>query len=536
MTRKQHTVTALLSGLVFILAFMLSDRVWFRLDLTKNKAYTISEASRNLYREIPDPVSVTYYISDRLAQAHPVPGEIADLLQEYASRSRGMIRFTRQDPVKANVISQVEGLGIIPQQIQVIEKNEATVATVYTGILIEYLDKRDVLPVVFSLDNLEYDVTSRIRTLVRGVRREIGFIVGDSSKTWESDYALLNREFVLSGYETRVITPGDEIPAGLPSLFVLGGAGDLDEWALYRIDSYIRSGGKVLFAVDSVGVDTRGSLEAKAVEDKGLLAMLACYGAVVRPVMALDRSALNVQFEIQSGTMTQIRIVRYPEWIGVLEQNGSRNHPIMSNFGGVDLYWPTPVELSPPAGVQAEVLFSSTADAWLQTRDFITNPDMLSLFREEEAETRGPKVFAAALNGVFPGFFAGRPKPVREGAEEVLPDMPASAAPARVIVVGDSDFASSLMQVTRGEGRNLDFLLKAAGWLGSDDDITAIRNRGTGGGRLDKIDDPGRKAAAMTFSRGLNVFAIPLLVIAAGLYRGWKRRRATSGKDMNDGE
>jgi ABC-type uncharacterized transport system involved in gliding motility auxiliary subunit len=536
MTRRQSTVIALLSALVFVLAFMLSGKIWFRLDLTKNKAYTISEVSRNLYREIPDPVSITYYISDRLDQAHPVPGEIADLLQEYASRSRGMIRFARKDPVKANVGAQVEELGIVPQQIQVVEKNEATVATVYTGVLIEYLDKRDVLPVVFSLDNLEYDVTSRIRALVRGSRREIGFIVGDVSKSWESDYALLNREFAASGYGTRLIAPGEEIPPGLPGLFVLGGAADLDEWALYRIDNYIRSGGKVFFAVDGVSVDTRGSLEAKAAEDKGLLAMLANYGAVIRPVMALDRSALNVQFEIQTGNVTQIRIVRYPEWIGVLEQNGNRNHPVMSNFEGVDLYWPAPVELSPPAGVEAEVLFSSTPDAWLQTRDFVTNPDMISMFRQEEAETRGTKVFAVALSGVFSGFFDGRPKPVREGSDEVLPDMPAVAAPSRIVVVGDADFASSLMQVTRGESRNLDFLLKAAGWLCSDDDIMGIRNRRTGGGRLDKIDDPGKKAAAMTFSRTLNVFALPLLVIAAGLYRGWKRRRGTSGKDVNDGE
>jgi ABC-type uncharacterized transport system involved in gliding motility auxiliary subunit len=536
MTKRQSTVIAFLSVLIIILAFMLSGRVWFRLDLTKNKAYTISDVSRNLYREIPDPVSITYYISDRLDQAHPVPGEIADLLQEYASRSRGMIRFTRKDPAKANISAEVEGLGIPPQQIQVVEKNEATIATVYTGILIEYLDKIEVLPVVFSLDNLEYDITSRIRTLVRGSQREIGFIVGDSSKTWENDYVLLYREFAASGYRTRVITPGDEIPAGLPCLFVLGGAAELDEWALYRIDHYIQSGGKVLFAVDGVNVDMRGSLEAVAVSDMGLLAMLANYGALIRPVMALDRSALNVQFEIQTGNMTQIRLVRYPEWIGVLEQNGNKNHPILFNFAGVDLYWPSPVELSPPADVKAEVLFSSTADAWLQTQNFITNPDMISLFQQEAAQTTGTKVFAAALSGVFPGFFAGVPRPVREGSEEILPDMPVVPAASRIVVVGDTDFAGSLMQVTRGESRNLDFLLKAAGWLSSDDDIMSIRNRSSGGGRLDKIEDPDKKAAAMTFSRTLNVFVIPLLVIAAGLYRGWKRNRRTAGKEMKDGK
>ena len=512
MTRKyQAGIIALLASLAFLLAFLISGRLWFRLDLTKNKVYTISEVSRNLYREIPDQVTVTYFVSEKLRIAHPMPGEIADLLREYAAFSRGKIRFIQKDPAKAEVMKQVEELGIIPQQIQVVEKNESTVATVYTGILIEYLDRQDVIPVVFSLDTLEYDLSSRVRALVRNTGRELGVIVGDAHKQWNSEYALLNRELVLSGFKVRLINPGDEIPETLPALFVLGGAEDLDEYSLYLIDNYIQNGGKALFAADGVFVDTRGSLEAHAVEDKGLLAMLANYGAVLRRALVLDRNALSLTFQTQTGNGTVIRSIRYPEWIGVQEQGGNPEHPITARFGGLDIFWASPLELYPPPGVTADVLFTSTKDAWLQAENFITNPNFVSQFSDEAAQTRGVKILGAALSGAFPG----------------ITDPESRSKPARLIVVGDTDFAGGMMQVNRGEGRNLEFLIRAAEWLSSDDDIITIRNRDSGAARLDRISDPEKRDAAMAFSRSVNTIVIPLAVIVAGMFFIWKRKKRT---------
>jgi ABC-type uncharacterized transport system involved in gliding motility auxiliary subunit len=138
-------------------------------------------------------------------------------------------------------------------------------------------------------------------------------------------------------------------------------------------------------------------------------------------------------------------------------------------------------------------------------------------------QTRGTKIFGAALSGVFPSFFSGVVKPTREGSDEVLPDMPAQAAASRIIVVGDSDFATSIINVS-GARYNLDFLLRAADWLASDDDIIGIRNRQQQTGRLDKIIDPELRALAMRFSQVVNVGFMPLLVIAAGLILAWRRR------------
>jgi gliding-associated putative ABC transporter substrate-binding component GldG len=524
MSKKQVTVLTLLSLAILLLGILVSRRLWFRLDLTRNKAYTISPVSRALYAEIPDQVRITYYLSDKLASVHPLPGEIEDLLREYAATSRGKIRLTVRDPARANLTGQVEQLGILPQQIQTVEKDQASVATVYTGVVIEYLEQVEVLPVVFSLDTLEYDLTSRIRTLIRGSERQLGVIVGDSYRQWNDDYGYVNQSFTQAGYRVRLISPGDEIPDTLPVLLVLGGAEELDSWALYRIDRYIQGGGKVLFALEGVYVDSQSTLEARAITDQGLLDMVASYGARVREELALDRSALTLQYQTRtpSGAI-QVRITRYPHWIGVLEENGNAQHPVSARFAGVDLFWPSPIELAAPDSVEAAPLFTTTAEAWSMRNNFNTNPDVPYLFEQDAAETRGQKIMAAALSGTFPSWFLGAPKPAREGSDEELPDMPAEARASRIIVIGDTDMATGLIGMTGGQ-RNLDFLLQAADWLGNDDDIIGIRNREGRLGRLDKISDPDKKVSAMRFAQILNVVMFPLLVILSGVFIAWRRK------------
>jgi ABC-type uncharacterized transport system involved in gliding motility auxiliary subunit len=207
-----------------------------------------------------------------------------------------------------------------------------------------------------------------------------------------------------------------------------------------------------------------------------------------------------------------------------LADNVNPEHPVGALFQGVDLYWASPLELNPPGQVEASPLFTSTPEAWSMREPFIVSPDITLFQMERDAfQTRGTKIFGAALSGVFPSFFSGAEKPTREGSEEVLPDMPTDAAASRIIVVGDSDFASNIINVS-GARYNLDFLLRAADWLASDDDIIGIRNRQQQTGRLDKIIDPELRALAMRFSQVANVGFVPLLVIAAGIVLAWRRR------------
>jgi len=519
MTKKQVKIITILTVIVFILAFMVSGRLWFRLDLTKNKAYTISKVSRNLYKEIPEYIDITYYISEKLKNMHSMPREIEDTLRVYAAYSKGKIRVKAADPVKAELTRVVEEMGLQPGQIRNVEKDQASLLTVYSGIVIEYLDKKEVLPWVDSTATLEYDLTSRIRSMVTDTERSIGIIAGDSFRQWKNDFGYLNQYLTQAGYKIRLISPGDEIPDNLPAVFVLGGVEDLDAWALYRIDRYIQIGGKALFAVKGVFIDiVNGTLEARKQNDQGLLDMIASYGVTVRPELVLDRSALTIQYQnrLPSGAV-QYRISRYPLWIGVLAENSNPSHPVSARFNGVDLYWASPLDLHPSQNVEITELFTSTDEAWLMKDVFYTSPEISYLFERDAAVTKGKKILCASLTGELASFFKGAPKPAREGSDVQLPDMPQKTSPSRIIVVGDIDFATSIINASGGSYQNLEFLLRAADWLVSDDDIIAIRNRQPQVGRLDKIVDENKKSKAILSAQVINTGVIPLLVIIAGV-------------------
>jgi ABC-2 type transport system permease protein len=524
--------------IIIALTILVSRQLWFRWDLTKGKTYTISEVSRKLHNEISDQIRITYYLSDKLKSIHPLPGEIEDLLREYSGFSRGKIQLTVRDPAKAKLTNQVEQLGILPQQINTQEQDQASVMIVYTGIVIEYLDQIEVLPVVFSLETLEYDLTSRIRAMVRGNTRMLGVIVGDGAARWNEYYRYLQSAYMQAGYQLRLIDAGDDIAENIPALLVLGGTENLDGAALYQIDRYIQNGGKVLFTVKSVNIDTEsGTLEARLMEDRGLLAMLSSYGVNILPEIVMDKSANDFTYQTRNpnGFVITYQTV-YPQWISVKSENGNPSHPISAHFGGLDLYWANPIELNAHGEVEAEYLFTSTNHAWTLREPFHTNPGVPYLFERDAAETRGVKILGASLSGIFPSWFEGRLKPQRDNPEfsfaepgsAELPDMPLHAKTARIIVAGETDFVTSLPFSIRppGNGRaNLEFLIQAADWLCNDDDIIGIRSREYGSGRLEKIFDPDKKASAMKFAKIVNVYMVPALVIIAGIVFALRRRR-----------
>ncbi|MDR2795635.1 MAG: GldG family protein [Spirochaetaceae bacterium] len=514
MTKKNETViVTALSTAAIVLALLLGSRLWFRLDLTAAKLYTISPASRHLADSLQSQIKISYFLSGKLRQLYPQPGEIIDLVREYVTYSNGKIRFTVRDPAKDGLEEDLQRLGIYPRQMQSVERNEATVSNVFSGILIEYMEKTDIIPFVFSLETLEYDLTSRIRALVSGKVREAGIILADSAKTFDKNYRNLTGMLQMSGYKIREITAGDEIPEGLSEVILIGGVDTLDETALSKIDGYIQGGGKVFFIIENFMFSTAtGSMDVIPLSDRGLLAMLRSYGVDVQTALVLDKSCLTITYQSAGqGGMPAIRLIRYPFWISVTREGGNPDHPVTSSFAGLDLFWANPLTLSTVDGLEAAPLLSSTPDAWLMTRNFAVEPGQAFLFTQEETETSGKKVLAAALSGRFPPYFGYGDS--YDGAE------------SRIVVIGNSEF---LNDEYLNSDRNLTFFLLAADWLANDDDIISIRSRATGTNRLDRILEPEKKSAAMAFARSLNIVIIPVIVLAFAIVSGLKRRKKTA--------
>ncbi|MDR2468074.1 MAG: GldG family protein [Spirochaetaceae bacterium] len=534
MDKKQTIVITTLSLIILVLILLISGRIWTRIDLTENKSWTISPVSKQLADEMTDEVRITYFVTDKLKQLYGFPGEIKDLITEYVSFSQGKISYAERDPAKFGLVEKMEELGIPAQELQVIEKDQASFSNFYTGILIEYQDKQEVLPFVYRLDTLEYDITNRIRSLIREKERTLGIIIGDVNNAFNTDnqYQNFQRTLTQAGYRVRTIPVGDEIPDTLNMLFVIGNANTFDDWALYRIDRYIQLGGKVFFAVRSVTVSAAANFLASDMEGTQLLEMLKSYGVEIQPALALDPASLNMIGPPAAGRGGLRTLMRYPFFVHVLEKNANTGHPITSVFGGLDLYWPSPITIKPQENVETTWLFTTTEEAWLQESEFIVDPQMALRFGENADTSRGVKQLGVTMNGTFPSYWRTLSRPVRENSDETLPDLPAEPSPARLVVVGNAeflmgnvDFVSNRFTQTQP---NLDFAVLAADWLSNDDDIISIRNRTPATPLLDKIIDDAERAAAFGFARLLNLVFIPLVVLTAGVLLSWRRKKAAA--------
>jgi gliding-associated putative ABC transporter substrate-binding component GldG len=529
--RKQETVIYVLVLLVLAFAALVSARYFTRIDLTENGAFTISKTSKNLFTKIDDQVRITYYCSSKIGQVYSEPKQIEDTLYEYAAYSRGKIRISVVDPQKANVVASAEGLGVQPRQMQVVEKDEQSVATVYTGIVIQYLDRYETLPVVFSTETLEYDLTRAILKVVKNTSSVAGILLGDSNKTWENDYKYLAGVLKQGGYAVKETKAGEMIPDDVSVLFVLGNS-KLDDFDLYPVDQYVRKGGKALFAVKGVDIMTQYGLNALPVAKDNLFAMLSLYGVDLKKQLVLDKSCRNLPYQVQtSGGGAVTTLARYPHWISLNERYVSHTNPLTSRFAGLDLFWPSPIELKEVEGVKAEAILKTTPQAWKMTSNFALNPNEESSFYIEAPQTTGQYVVGAALAGTFKSYFDGKSLPKRDGVTATWPKPLDSAKESRIVVIGSSDFATDFMQIPsdifsqKSSTYNASFLANCADWLSSDDDILSIKTRTAKDMKLDKIEEPKARNAAKILTYVVNLGLVPLAVVGFGAWRFLRRKK-----------
>ena len=521
--KKREIILFILIIAIVIFTGMNSSQFFFRIDTTSEKAFTISDVSKNIFQEIPEKIHITYYISEKLSSVSQIPRDVQDLLYEYSSYSRGKIDISIIHPEDKALQSQLEELGIYPQQIEVVDRNEKTQALVYSGIVIEYLDTYEVLPFVFRTETLEYDCTSRIRKLLKEEQKTLGILLGNAARSLNREYSLLYQQ-LSAKFTVLEIRRSEEIPENIDALLVLGSK-DLDDFDSYPIDQWLMKGGRAIFCVEGVDVDLQNNLEPKSVGRSSLLSMLAHYGIYVNNDLVLDEFARNFRIPQQMfGNLAWQILGKYPYWIAVVNQNVSKNNIVTSRFTGVDLLWASSINVNEVNGIQYDVLLKTSDKAWTVNDNFNTNPYEAYVLAALKEDKEGQYNLACHASGNFPSYFSGREIPTREGVERDLGKKLDESTGTQIIVFGDSDFASNVIQYSDST-YNMIFIDNFADWLSNDEDLLTIKTRFLRDTRLNKILDPEKRQRVYSFAQTINVFIIPLVIILFSIQRYIRRRR-----------
>lgn len=526
--KARHRLTLLLVAGICVFGALDLGALYARLDMTRDKVYTLTEVSKKLVRELPDQLKVTYFVSAKVEEKWSFPSQLDDLLGEYRVASGGKLRYEKVDPSDQATQARIEQLGLKSTQIQIVEENQATAAVVYSGVLVEYMNRTRVLPFVSQVEDFEARLSQEISRCVSAKDPSVGLLVGDVDKTVSEHYAYLQSQLEQAGYSVKTVSPQEEIPAGLGALIVLGCAG-LDAKAAERIDAFVMGGGRLLAAVKGLQVTSYGSsVYAQPLQGNPFLAMLASWGAEVKGEMVLDKNtsiAVPVKNPLDGRTGRMI----YPPIFDIDPKSVPADNPITSRFAGFTFYWASPIAEKAVEGVKAEALMSSMPDSWRMVKDFNANPDFqsISAMADMASQTAGSSLMAVALTGNFPNFSpaeAAAAKPTSpEKPTASAATLPAKSPDTRMIVIGDSDCATNTW-AQQNNGLDLQFFERAADWLSSDDSLLSIKSRGTRDLSLSKITDPAQKLGAESFIYVLNLGLVPAAVVAFGLWRLLRRR------------
>ena len=211
--KPRHRAWRLATALVvanFVLAnFWLQRGVTVRADLTADRDYSISRATRDLVAQLQEPLLIRGYFS---ARTHPlltplIP-RIRDTIREIESISGGRVRAEFVDPREDPGLEEEanQRYNIRPTPFRTVDRYQNSLVNSYFDLLLQYGDKHEVLRFTdlieirggrtgtqVRLRNLEYDLARGIKKVLYGFQ-DIGALFAGIDQPVEFEAYVSPRE------------------------------------------------------------------------------------------------------------------------------------------------------------------------------------------------------------------------------------------------------------------------------------------------------------------------------------------------------
>ena len=499
------TLTAIL------LVGVLSHQWYNRIDLTAQGMFTLSPRTREIITQLPDPLEVTYFLTPRLAAEIPEILIIQDLLREMERIQPNLFRLSIVDPETHSGPSP-EDLGIRPQQYQVIEANQQSVALVYSGIALSFRDSFTSLPLVTDPRLIEYDLVRSILELIEVRRPRIGILLGDSQLETSSQILVSQ---VQATYDLELLSPGDDISPDLVAVLVLGHQ-ELSVNDVFALDQFIVSGGSVFLGIHYHSVNIAQGLIPVEGSQTPLLDLIKSFGIEVLPQWVTDTQNQPIPVQQSQGRVMFTALQDYLLWPSISATRANLSHPVTKGFSGLDGFWMSPLVLrNSSEQIEVTEILRTNRGSGSLSMPLNTDPRTIQLMNIQ------PDGFPIgfALEGVFSSSFSQPPL----GQEHRFFQHEGTGA-SRVLILGDQFLFSDLIQVNQSF-QNLDFLQNVLEWLAREDDLLAMRSRTIRNTSLDRIQDPMIRSTRISVAQFLGLTVSPGIVLMAGLIRFFKRRK-----------
>ncbi|MBI2339695.1 MAG: GldG family protein [Deltaproteobacteria bacterium] len=400
--RVQALATVGLVALALFLANVLFSRLFLRADLTEEKEYTLSESTRNVLKDLKDPVTLKVYFSKEIPPSlSPLKQRIFDLLDEYRVYSRRKINIVQVTPEESQEREmEAQMLGIPPLQLNVIRRDKQEVMKVYMGMALFYLDKKEVIPLAVKVENLEYDLTSAVLKLTSSAEPKLGLVVPPPENDQlglpgRGPYSRLEEALKGRFAVDRLDPASDDLARSEISALLIVDPRDFPDKAKKNLDDLFEKGIPIVVLAGTVNVGD--DLQTSRVKT-GLEEWLKTRGIEIDAQLIIDpRNHTNATFT--SGIMQYS--IPYPFFVQVTREGLNSENMATAKLENILFPWTNTLKMFPDdhAGWKYTPLAQSSEAALTQAGEPIVVPGALENFQEGEA---GKKTIAVLVEAPLP--------------------------------------------------------------------------------------------------------------------------------------
>ncbi|MFQ5448385.1 MAG: GldG family protein, partial [Saprospiraceae bacterium] len=299
--KKITLVNILLVTGILLLINVLSQKFFARLDLTEGHQYTLGKATKDILKNLEDPVTVTAYFSEDMpAEMNKIRKDFREMLVEYGNASKGMVDYEFINPNKSKEKEQ-EALqqGIRPVIISVREKDQSKQQRAFLGAVLKMNEQTEVIPVVMSGEGMEYSLSTSIKKMSVIKKPYVGVVQGYGAPTLQDLGQVYQSLSIL--YTVMPVNLGDE---GLDiqqfkAIAIVAPKDSIPPAHLAKLDGYLSNGGKLFVAINRVDGDLQN--QSGTAVTTGLESWLKSHGIKVEPSFVLDAQSGSVTVQQQQG-------------------------------------------------------------------------------------------------------------------------------------------------------------------------------------------------------------------------------------------
>ncbi|MEP5610707.1 MAG: GldG family protein [Cyclobacteriaceae bacterium] len=492
MKKQTIAIQVLVIVAIIVVANLLSNQLYFRLDFTEDKRYTLSEASKNVLEELDDVVTVSAFFSEDLPpQLLNNRKDFEDMLIEYEKRSGGNVVYEFINPNENQVKEQeVQQKGIGPVMINVTENDRVQQMRAYMGATLQMGDRVEIIPLVQPGTAMEYELTTSIKKLALLEKPKLGLIQGHGETSLAAIPQLRQQLGVLYDFETFVLTDTAEVPLYYRALVLAAPSDTIPASHFGKLDNYLRGGGRLFIAYSTIQGDLQQGALTQA-NDIGLIGWLASKGIRMGTDFVIDAQCATVTVTQQQG---YFRINSQKEFPYFPKITTFEDHPLTKGLDEVIFTFASSVAptYQDSTVVSTILAFTSASSGSVRPPSYV---DIQRQWRETDFAS-GVQSLAAALEGV-------------NGA-------------GKIVTIGNGDF------FINGEGQgarqlsgdHVSLASNAIDWLADDTGLIDLRTKGITSRPLRAMEDGTKNILKYS-----NVFAPILLLLLYAFVRRLQNQR-----------